>query len=101
MQDSGVPWLCSRSQPGIKVIIRDLGGHLLPSVTFLVICSSFSIWEQYAIHIGSYGNLIVATDFHGKNEFLEDNKEYLLMPDLRLHRPTKSFEIIQLVNRIP
>ena len=31
-----VPWLCSRSQPGIKVIIRDLGGHLLHTVTFLV-----------------------------------------------------------------
>ena len=33
-----VPWLCSRSQPGIKVIIRDLRGHLLHTVTFLVIC---------------------------------------------------------------
>ena len=31
-----VPWLCSRSQPGIKVIIRDLRGHLLHTVTFLV-----------------------------------------------------------------
>ena len=31
-----VPWLCSRSQPGIKVIIRGLRGHLLHSVTFLV-----------------------------------------------------------------
>ena len=31
-----VPWLCSRSQPGIKVIIRDFRGHLLHTVTFLV-----------------------------------------------------------------
>ena len=31
-----VPWLCSRSHPGIKVIIRDLRGHLLHTVTFLV-----------------------------------------------------------------
>ena len=31
-----VPWLCSRSQPGIKAIIRDLRGHLLHTVTFLV-----------------------------------------------------------------
>ena len=29
-----VPWLCSRS--GIKVIIGDLRGHLLHTVTFLV-----------------------------------------------------------------
>ena len=29
-------WLCSRSQPGIKVIIRGLQGHLLHIVTFLV-----------------------------------------------------------------
>ena len=34
-----VPWLCSRSQPGIKVIIRDLRGHLLHTVTFLVFFS--------------------------------------------------------------
>ena len=32
-----VPWLCSRSQPGIKVIIRDLQGQLLHTVTFLVV----------------------------------------------------------------
>ena len=32
-----VPWLCSRSQPGIKVIVRDLWGHLLHTVTFLVL----------------------------------------------------------------
>ena len=32
-----VPWLCSRSQPGIKVIIRDLRGHLLHTVTFHVL----------------------------------------------------------------
>ena len=32
-----VPWLYSRSQPGIKVIIRDLRGHLLHTVTFLVL----------------------------------------------------------------
>ena len=31
-----VPWLCSRSQPVIKVIIRDIRGHLLHTVTFLV-----------------------------------------------------------------
>ena len=31
-----VPWLCSRSQPGIRVIIRDLWGHLLHTVTVLV-----------------------------------------------------------------
>ena len=31
-----VPWLCSRSQPWIKAIIRDLQGHLLYTVTFLV-----------------------------------------------------------------
>ena len=31
-----VPWLCSRSQPGIKVIIRDIRGHLFHTVTFLV-----------------------------------------------------------------
>ena len=31
-----VPRLCSRSQPGIKVIIKDLWGHLLHAVTFLV-----------------------------------------------------------------
>ena len=30
-----VPWLCSRSQPGIKAIIRDLRGHLLHTVTFM------------------------------------------------------------------
>ena len=43
MHKSSVPkskvkvlWLCSRSQPGIKVIIRDLRGHLLHTVTFLV-----------------------------------------------------------------
>ena len=39
-----VPWLCSRSQLGIKVIIRGLWGHLLHTVTFLVcwwICISF------------------------------------------------------------
>ena len=34
-----VPRLCSRSQPGIKVIIRDLRGHLLHTVTFLVFSS--------------------------------------------------------------
>ena len=32
-----VPWLCSKSQPGIKVIIRDIRGHLLHTVTFLVL----------------------------------------------------------------
>ena len=32
-----VPWLCSRSQPGIKAIIRDLRGHLLHTITFLVL----------------------------------------------------------------
>ena len=37
-----VPWLCSRSQPGIKVIIRDLRGHLLHTVTFLVHLDDFS-----------------------------------------------------------
>ena len=31
-----VPCLCSRSQPGIKVIMRELRGHLLHTVTFLV-----------------------------------------------------------------
>ena len=31
-----VPWLCSRSQPGIKVSIRGVRGHLLHTVTFLV-----------------------------------------------------------------
>ena len=36
-----VPWLCSRSQPGIKVIIRDLRGHLLHTVTYLVLLLSF------------------------------------------------------------
>ena len=38
-----VPWLCSRSQPGIKVIIRDFRGHLLHTVTFFffgLICNS-------------------------------------------------------------
>ena len=30
-----VPWLCSRLQPEIKVIIRGLRGHLLHTVTFL------------------------------------------------------------------
>ena len=39
-----VPWLCSRSQPGIKVIIRDLRGHLLHTVTFLVF--HFFLFEQ-------------------------------------------------------
>ena len=34
-----VPCLCSRSQPGIKVIIRELRGHLLHTVTFLVLGS--------------------------------------------------------------
>ena len=38
-----VPWLCSRSQPGIKVIIRDLRGHLLHTVTFLVSLFSLSL----------------------------------------------------------
>ena len=38
-----VPWLCSRSQPGIKVIIRDLRGHLLHTVTFLVF---FYLWKK-------------------------------------------------------
>ena len=32
-----VPRLCSRSQPGIKVIISGLRGHLLHTVTFLVL----------------------------------------------------------------
>ena len=32
-----VPRLCSRSQPGIKVIISDLRGHLLHTVTYLVL----------------------------------------------------------------
>ena len=32
-----VPWLCSRPQPGIKVIVRGLRGHLLHTVTFLVL----------------------------------------------------------------
>ena len=36
MPKVNVNWLCSRSQPGIKVIIRDLRGHLLHTVTFLV-----------------------------------------------------------------
>ena len=36
-----VPWLCSRSQPGMKVIIRDLRGHLLHTVTFLVFICPF------------------------------------------------------------
>ena len=40
-----VPWLCSRSQPGIKVIIRDLRGHLLQTVTFLVFFSFFGAGE--------------------------------------------------------
>ena len=39
-----VPRLCSRSQPGIKVIIRDLRGHLLHTVTFLVLFISGS-WQ--------------------------------------------------------
>ena len=40
-----VPWLCSRSQPGIKAIIRDLRGHLLHTVTFLVfsVCVFFAL----------------------------------------------------------
>ena len=32
-----VLWLCSRSQPGMKVIIRGLRGHLLHTVTFVVV----------------------------------------------------------------
>ena len=45
-------WLCSRSQPGIKVIIRDLRGHLLHTVTFLVTFGSqhhhlFRIFEAF------------------------------------------------------
>ena len=36
-----VLWLCSRSQPGIKAIIRDLRGHLLHTVTFLVLRTGF------------------------------------------------------------
>ena len=50
MHKSSVPkskvkvlWLCSRSQPGIKVIIRDLRGHLLHTVTFLVY---FYLWKK-------------------------------------------------------
>ena len=41
-----VPWLCSRSQPGIKVIIRDIRGHLLHTVTFLVILVSLLIRDE-------------------------------------------------------
>ena len=40
-----VPWLCSRSQPGIKVIKRDLRGHLLHTVTFLVFFFFFVILD--------------------------------------------------------
>ena len=47
-----VPWLCSRSQPGIKVIIRDLQGHLLHTVTFLVLCN-FSLFVVFFSHIFS------------------------------------------------
>ena len=41
-----VPRLCSRSQPGIKVIIRDLRGHLLHTVTFLVFFREDTILKE-------------------------------------------------------
>ena len=44
MPKVNVPCLCSRSQPGIKVIIRELRGHLLHTVTFLVKYMISRIW---------------------------------------------------------
>ena len=41
-----VPYLCSRSQPGIKVIIKELRGHLLHTVTFLVFICSLRFPDQ-------------------------------------------------------
>ena len=52
-----VPWLCSRSQPGIKVIIRGLPGHLLHTVTFLVcVCGGGGGWGGGREGEGGGGN---------------------------------------------
>ena len=44
-----VPWLCSRSQPGIKVIIMDLRGHLLHTVSCLNSRKIFPTKEMHSI----------------------------------------------------
>ena len=48
-----VPWLCSRSQPGIKVIIRDIRGHLLHTVTFLVLNG---IWRGHPCPMDTFSS---------------------------------------------
>ena len=65
-----VSWLCSRSQPGIKVIIRDLRGHLLHTVTFLVFFSGFGFFVT--IHLLESSKLIL---FLGN---VDCNKNYIL-----------------------
>ena len=49
--------LCSRSQPGIKVIIRDLRGHLLYTVTFLV---SFYLYLSLDVIGAVYISLVIS-----------------------------------------
>ena len=53
-----VPWLCSRSQPGIKAIIRNLRGHLFHTVTFLVFFFLF-----YILFFQFYSSIILLIFF--------------------------------------
>ena len=70
-----VPWLFSRSQPGIKVIIRGLRGHLLPTVTVLVFkyLHSFNKLDKSSINVDVRKHLNIQEAFsseqaHSKTE---------------------------------
>ena len=65
-----VPWLCPRSQQGIKVIIRGLWGHLLHTVTFLFFCGCFYLF----IFIVSYDHN--PADFLGRIQKHLADKEH-------------------------
>ena len=80
-----VPWLCSRSQLGIKVFIRDLRGHLLHTVTFLVFFS-FLYLQMSQSKIKKY--IDRPLHFNGrlrsKPVILSDSKGFSLKPHLDL-----------------
>ena len=59
-----VPRLCSRSQPGIKVIIRDLRGHLLHTETFLVVLNIFKAIYTLYVLVWVVRLLIIQTSIH-------------------------------------
>ena len=64
--------LCSRSQPGIKVIIRDLRGHLLHTVTFVVL-----LYNNFAMQY-----ILLQSEYDGKRQ-TDVNKNSKLCPCYR------------------